>query len=286
MRLGRTIGLYADSGGGKTTQAGEYAKHVFKTLKKRTAYYGGDLGGYESIRPLERLGVLQPVEFDSQQDDPWLWINNATDGKFPDGTPMEKEDIGLIVFDSGSSISEAILSAITKSPLQIGQQKTQRFTVSRGEQTLSVGLNNEAHFGLVQSFMLDQIWKSTWLVKNALDVMWTFGVDRSEKQDKTPVIGPKLAGHALTAMIPKWFQYFFRLVSVPVQGEPARHLLYLQEQPELSGTGTSFGNARYPLDATTPLPAVIEPASIVEAIGLIEQGQAEAEARLREELGM
>lgn len=283
--IGRSIGLYADSGGGKTTLFGEYAKWKFKRTGQRSLYYAGDLGGFDSILPLVRLGIVLPIEFDPEKDDPWLWINNATEQRFPDGR-LIGEDVGLIGFDSASSISEAILSAITKSPQQIGQQKTQRFNVARGNQTLTIGLNNEAHYGLVQGFMLDQIWKSTWLTRKGMDVLWTFAVDRSEKADKTPIIGPKLAGHALTAMIPKWFKYFFRLVSVPVQGEPTRHLLYLQEQPELGGMGMSFGNARYPIDATTQLPAVIEPASLVGAIEMIERGQQEAEDALRAELGL
>ena len=170
---------------------------------------------------------------------------------------------------------------ITKTAGQVGQQKTQKLTVGSG---LQVGANNESHYGLVQSFMLDQIWRSTWLASKGFDVLWTFGLDRSEKVDASLVIGPKLAGHALTAQIPKWFQYFFRMISIPVMGCPARHLLYLQEQPDLNGTGTSFGNPRYPLDAETELPAVLEPASLVEALRLIELGQAEADDQLRKEL--
>jgi hypothetical protein len=108
---------------------------------------------------------------------------------------------------------------------------------------------------------------------------------RGEKQDDTPVLGPMVAGKALTPAIPKWFRYTFRLVSVPTtQGQAPRHLLYLQEQPDFGGTGMSFGNARYPIDAITPLPAVIEPASIIEAMELIEKAEAEAEEVLRKEL--
>lgn len=274
---GRTIGLFGDTGSGKTTQVGELAKDVRKRLGKRTLYVAGDLGGYQSIAPMERAGFLEVVSFSQDSAaDPWSWVNTATSGS------LLKDDVGLVAFDSATSMSEAILNVITKTPGQVGQQKTQRFSVGGG---LVVGANNESHYGLVQSFLLDQIWRSTWLAAKGVDVLWTFGLDRSEKVDASLVIGPKLAGHALTSQIPKWFQYFFRMVSIPVMGAPARHLLYLQEQPDLNGTGTSFGNPRYPLDATTELPAVLEPASLVEALSLIEQGQAEADNKLREELG-
>ena len=270
---GRTIGLYGDTGSGKTTQGGELVKDVKKRTGLRTKYVGGDLGGYRSISHLERAGLLDVVAFDEvAAADPWTWVNGHTSSLAP--------EYGLVIFDSATSISEAILNVITKTPGQVGQQKTQRFTAGSG---LQVGANNESHYGLVQSFMLDQIWRSTWLASKGVDVLWTFGLDRSEKVDASLVIGPKLAGHALTSQIPKWFQFFFRMVSIPVSGAPARHLLYLQEQPDLNGTGTSFGNPRYPLDATTELPAVLEPASLVTALTLIEQGQAEADEKLREE---
>ena len=61
-------------------------------------------------------------------------------------------------------------------------------------------------------------------------------------------------------------------------------LLHLQEKTELSGLGMSFGNSRYPLDATTPLPASIEPASLSEFWRLLQQGQDEALANLSSEL--
>ena len=275
---GRTIGLYGDTGSGKTTQGGAYAKEKLIKEGKRTRYVAGDLGGYGSIASMERAGFLDVVSFDeTAAKDPWSWVNDQTSGK------SLAEDIGLIIFDSATSISEAILNVITKTPGNVGQQKTQRFTVASG---LVVGANNESHYGIVQSFMLDQIWRSTWLAAKGIDVLWTFSLDRSEKADASLVVGPKLAGHALTPQIPKWFQYFFRTVSVPVLGQPARHLLFLQEQPDLNGTGTSFGNPRYPLDAETELPAVLEPASLVEALSLIEQGQEEADRRLRKEMSV
>lgn len=277
---GRTIALYGDTGSGKTTQIGEYAKWRFKASHKRTRYVGTDPGGSESIKPHIKLGIIDAV-FPEEESDPWLFLDDQTNGK-----SLEK-DHGALVIDSGTSNGEWILNAITKDPRKVGQQNTQRFTVGSGTRTLTIGANNESHYGLVQSFLRDQMWKSTWLIKKDIDVIWTFSVLRGEKQDDTPVIGPMLAGKALTPSIPKWFRYTFRLVSVPtVAGESPRHLLYLQEQPDFGGTGMSFGNSRYPLDATTRLPAVIEPASIVVALETIEKGQQEAEDALRLECGL
>ena len=283
LKNGRSIAIYSDTGGGKTTQIGEYAKYRFKLDKGRTALFTSDLGGYDSIAPLVRLGVVQPVEVQQGQD-VWLYINDASEGK------GIEEDVKVVAYDSGTSMGEALLNYISKSDWQVGQQKTQRFQVNRASdptRSLVIGTNNETHYGLVQNFLLDSIWRSTWLTRRGIDVIWTFSVYRGEEQDSTPILGPKLAGKALTAAIPKWFNYTFRLVSVPTSpGSPPRHLLYIQEQPEFNGMGHSFSNPRYPLAATSELPSVIEPASVSEAIMLIEKGQTEAEDALRLELGL
>lgn len=277
---GVTFGLFGDSGSGKTTQAGEWAKHVKKTRGKSAVLHSSDLGGFDSLGPLIRKGVVKPVELEPKSD-PWIWINDAVEGKH-----LTADD-GYAIFDGGTSMSEALMTACHESPFQIGQQKTQKFTVSRGagQDSLTVGINNEAHYGVVQGYMLDAIWRSMWLTRRGVDVLWTFGVLRSEEQDHTPILGPKLAGRALTPSVPKWFRYFFRLVSQPRTEAAPLHRLYLAEYPELAGLGHSFGNARFPLDGGE-LPPYVEPASLVKAMELIEEGQRRADEALDAELGV
>ena len=256
-------------------------KHQFKEGRTRTILNSADMGGFESIKPLISLGVIE-VNTPALNSDPWNWINDAV------STPPPS-DVGLVVFDSGTSMSEALLSFIAKSDMKIGAQNTQKFTVNKGgasKQALTVGSNNMNHYGIVQTFMLDMIWKSTWLAKGGPDVLWTFSTDRGETTLDQPLVGPKLAGHALTSAIPKWFNYTFRVASIPVVDSAPRHVLYLQEQGENNGAVMGFGNARYSLDATTPLPLSIEPASLVQALTKIEEGAAEAESNLRMELGL
>jgi hypothetical protein len=277
--VGRTIALYALTGAGKTTQAGEYAKYVKRTRGLDTVLNSSDRGGYNSLGPLVRAGIIHPNEL-SPEDDAFIWLDEAARG-----VNVDPSKVGCVIFDSGSSCSEALLSAVSKADFQVGQQKTQKFVVAKGSKNLSVAINNQAHYGIVQQYMLDAIWTSTWLTKKGIDVIWTFTVYKGEEQDSTPILGPKLAGKALTAEIPKWFQYTFRMDSIPVEGAEPRHVLYTTEHTELAGLGHSFGNARYPLGAT-PLPAVIEPASLVTVIELIEQGQKEADELIKAELGL
>ena len=274
----RTLCIFGDTGSGKTTLGGELAKDQFKQNRTRTILHAADMGGFESIKHFISLGVIE-VDSPAQDVDPWVWINEAV------STPPA-DDVGLVVFDSATSMSEALLSYIAKSDMKVGAQNTQKFTVTKNDKSLTVGANNMNHYGVVQTFMLDMIWKSTWLAKGGPDVLWTFSTDRGENTLDQPLVGPKLAGHALTSAIPKWFNYTFRVASLPVVDSPPRHVLYLQEQSENNGAVMGFGNARYALDASTPLPLLVEPASLVEALHLIQQGQEEAEANLRLELGL
>jgi energy-coupling factor transporter ATP-binding protein EcfA2 len=275
---GKSICLYGDSGSGKSTQAGELAKYVRKSRGCNSVLFTSDLGGYDSISALVRAGVIRAVDL-GPDSDPWIWIDDAVSGK------GLADDVGLAIFDSATSMSEALLSACSHADFQIGQQRTQRFQVSKGGKNLNVSINNEAHYGVVQGFMLDAIWKSTWLTRRGIDVLWTFSVHRGEEQDRTPILGPKLAGKALTAAIPKWFKYTFRIASVPQTDTQPIHRLYLTEHPELAGLGHSFGNARFPL-GVGGLPPYIEPASIPKALELIQEGQNKADEQLKTELGL
>ncbi len=277
MTQGRTIALYGDTDSGKTTQIGQLAKDTWKRKGLKTWLNFTDQGGYESIKPMEKAGFLtvNPIK---QGQDPWLYINDAVRGDYL--TP----EYGLVANDSAASQSERLLDWITKDPRQIGQQKTQRFTVTVGDRSLAVGANNESHYGLVQSFMRDALWQSTYLIDKGIDVVWTFGLHRGEAADGSLRLGPLLCGKALTPILPKWFRYVWPLVTLtPAPGQTPKHALFLAEQPDPLGSGGMyFANSRYPLEAQTPLPAVLEPASVVEALRLIELGHAEAEKALLE----
>lgn len=276
---GRTTALYGVSGSGKTTQIGEYAKYIFKTTGKKTKLFAADLGGYDSLDPFVDLGILEVDTF-GEADDPWTWINDAVSGPVAD-------DIGLVAIDSATSVGEALLSNCAKQAakgVQIGQQKVFKLVIPTAKEPITIGGNNESQYGLVQTYLLDMIWKSTWLARRqSIDVLWTFGEHRAER-DEVPIVGPKLAGKALTGQIPKWLRYTFRIVAVPQVDSPAKHILHIQEQADPSGM--SFGNSRYPLDATTELPSSIEPASIVRVWELIEQGKEEARENLKSQLGL
>ena len=272
----RVIGLYGLSGSGKTSQSGEYAKRVKRLTGKRTKYFNPDFGGHDSIDPLVRRGIVEP-HYLNPGDNPFEWLNAAV-------SDDPGDDIGLVVYDSGLSITEAMLgnvAALDAQGLKIGAKAA---APARITSNIILGANNETHYGLIHTFFLDSLHKSTWLArKYGVDIIWTFGEHRGEDTNTNSIIGPKIIGKALTGILPKEVQYMLRLVERPVEGEASRHVLMTQAQPELGGVGMCFANARYPLDADTPLPALIEPASLNTFFDIIEQGQAEADRKLEAE---
>lgn len=278
--IGRTIALVGLTGSGKTSQIGELSKSLAISSGKRTLLNAADRGGYRSILPHVKVGIItvNPMP----PTDPWGWINSVCGGE------GVEEDIGLVAYDSASFMGQALLDSCAeeaKEGVEIGGRPAPKFSVNKGtDQVMKIGSNVDSHFYVVQSFMTKMMWKSTWLIEKGVDIIWTFDLFVGEQGDKKPLVGPKLVGKALTPQIPPWFNYCFMLAMVPEFDRPARHLMYLEPQPEIGGMGVTVGNPRYALDASTPLPAIIEPASLPEALRLIEQGELEAEENLRREL--
>lgn len=285
---GRTFGLCGDTGSGKTTLLGELAKYHFKQSRRGSRLYTSDMGGYESILPLVKLGVIEVVPF-QDGDDPWVWIDNAAIGGNAGQTGTSLEGIAACFVDSGTSISDFLMqdcARLSAEGKDIGGRPAPKFSVKgKSGQVMKIGSNSDSHYGVVQGFMKNQIFKSTFTAeKYGIDFVWTFGLFRGEGADQNPVLGPKLAGKAMTPDIPRWLDYFWRVAAIPELDSAPRHRLYLQTHPE--GVSIAFGNSRYPIDASSTLPPFIEPASIIEALRLLDQGQDEAYANLKEELGM
>ena len=121
--IGRTVALFGDSGAGKTTQIGELAKDRYKIDKSRTLIHSADMGGYDSIMPLVRLGVVEVRTFDPSKDSIWTWIDAAV---------SNHEGFGVVAFDSATSMSESLLQScaqLSASGQDIGGRPAPKFKI-------------------------------------------------------------------------------------------------------------------------------------------------------------
>lgn len=285
---GKTVLLYGDSGDGKTALVGEMAEHVFKTTGLRTRLATADRGGLETIKPYVDLGIVQVEPL--ADGDPFMWLNKVVRGerKVDGKWVRDHEGIGLWAFEGLTSVGDALMQNLSQKSAQginIGGGSNVKFDINADGTKITVGGSNQAHYGIVQTRIVEEVWESQrlpgWL-------MWTAAVKRDDDQNSAgKVLGPAVVGKALTGEVPRWFVYSFRVGAVPgAMGAAERHVLYLGDHTDLnSGGAKGLGNTRVPLDAPK-LPATVEPASIVKALAIIEGAYAPAVAAIKGRLGL
>lgn len=286
----RVILLYGRTRSGKTSQIGELAKSVRIKLGKKSLIYSIDKGGLGPIAPHIKAGIIDVVTIDNT--DPWIFMNKACQGlvRATNSTgwvPAKLEDYGLIAFESLTGFSDAFMASLAEKAaggLNVGGAANVNFTVSDGTESLKIGGNNMGHYNVVQTRILDEFWKSQRL--NVPNILWTASATRDEDPNASgKVIGPAVAGKALTSELPRHCDLCFRIDCLPAAaGKPERHILYMGNSVDLAaGNATSLGNTRVPMDSD-PIPATIEPASIVKALELIENAEKQAEAKMLKEI--
>ena len=287
----QTVLLYGDSGDGKTALVGEMAEWVRKTTGKNTRLASSDRGGLETIRPYVDLGVIEVVELG--ESDPWMWLNKVSRGYVRDGgkwvlDSKRNENIGLWAFEGFTSIADALMQSLAQKAAagtNIGGGGNVNFSIAADGETIKIGGNNQAHYGVVQTRIVEECWASQKLPGWTL---WTAATKRDEDPNAAgKVLGPAIVGKALTAEVPRWFVYTFRVAAVPGQGSTAeRHILYLGDHQDInSGGAKGLGNTRVPLDGGK-LPATIEPASVVKAIEMIGATGAQATSVIKARMGL
>jgi hypothetical protein len=298
-RLGaeRTLCVYGPSQSGKTTQLGVLAERIFRQTQKKSRLYMMDPGGYGSILPYVKVGILEVVDLVGRPR-PWEWMDQITKGGLPVVTNGKEswqvrdpkdDSIAGWFFDSMTGGGDVLMSEAAKAAAtgrNIGGQPP-NFKLTEG--TVTVAGNSPSHYGSVQGVMAQNI-KQSFLLPGT--VVWTATSRSAQDEDGQGVptmIGPQLVGKALTAEIPRWFNYTFRLVTIP--GSPAlnkkeEHRLYLRplQDATTGAAGAILTNNRAPLDSANDIPEFISPASIDKALDLLENAGDAAEAAIRARL--
>ena len=171
--------------------------------------------------------------------------------------------------------------------VNIGGGANISFSVSGDGESLKISGSNMAHYSIGQARITEEVWNSFKLPSDL--IVWTSTVSKDDDTTSTTkVIGPDVIGKALTAEVPRWFNLSFRIDVVPAQqGKPERHILYLGNHIDVgAGGAAALGNIRMPLAAQALTSNQIEPASVVKALDLIEQGRKQAEETIKRRLGL
>lgn len=200
--------LYARSGLRKTTNIGLIAKWMWHKYKKRTRLITADPGGFDVLKPLVDIGLIEP----------WVLIKlpnflttleKACEGYWPedlgkpDGplAPPEATDwskIGFVAIEGLTSFGDQALLYLQDQKASLSQDPS--YIWADGDRTFAGG--NKAYFGLVQSRLYAMVIKSHMLPCEK--VLWT-ALEGVGEEDRVPVYGPAIVGKQSTGKATQWF---------------------------------------------------------------------------------
>jgi DNA polymerase III delta prime subunit len=285
-----TILLFGPTGSGKTAQIGVLAEYLFKNFKKKTRLYSADKGGWDTIRAYVELGIIEAVPLIGN---PWLWVDNAVKGnKLAQGkwVPGIDPEIGLYAYEGMTSIADSWMEWLAEASgrgVNVGGSGSFSFQAGEAGSPLKIGSNNMAHYSVVQQQVFQKSIQSQYLPGM---VLWTAGDRRGEDDVNGGVVGPQIAGKAMTGEAPRWFKYTFRIATEVQPGVEPVHVLYLDSHIELQSKGMAkaISNARIPLAGgdVVNVPYKIAPADIVQALELLAARQTAAKDAIRARLGL
>jgi len=265
---------------------------VYKTEGKKTRLYTSDKGGIAVLQPYINLGIVDVVALENT--DPFMFLHKSTsgavrdkDGKWVNGI---SDEIGVYAFESMRSYAEELLSNMAIKAgkgVSIGGTGNVSFDVRDGSDSLKVSGTNMAMYGVAQAQMTEKIWASQKLPGSY--IIWTSSVSKDDDPTASgKILGPDVIGRALTADVPRWFDFTFRMDVVPAKaGKAERHIMYLGTHIDVNaGNAAGMGNVRRPLDAPELKQVTIEPANIAEALKIADEGSDKATEVLKARLGL
>lgn len=290
-----SILLFGHTGAGKTAQIGELSEYYYQKTHQLPCcrLYSADRGGWVTIQPYIDLGIIEAIPMFG---DPWVWIDKATNGfKLDSGNwvPGVDENISLYAYEGMTSMADAAMSWMAGAAsrgINIGGGGSFSFVAGgEGDQKLKIGSNNQAHYAVAQQQVYE---KSTQSQNLPGTVIWTAGDRRGEDDAIGGVIGPQIAGKALTGEAPRWFKYTWRIGTEVMMGADPVHVLYTDGHIAEASKGFAKGiaNSRVPLSGGgiggVEIPSTIKPASLVHIMQLLEQRQDSARDEIRKRLGL
>lgn len=266
--------LFGATGGGKTTQLRKLIEAQCTVQKKAYVFTAREPSTLTILNPCVKAGICV-IAYYHPSLDPFVWIDNAIGGRmwreksFTDVT----EDMGLWVGESASSMSDLILNGLGKQAAEgnnVGGEPAPALKINANGQVITVPSGSRTHYLVAQRWLLQKIWDAQNL---PCPQVWTahediVGLDKKaadgEKSREIAaslgirgIIGPQLAGSALTAGIAKYIVFTFRCVSIPAEGSK-RHVLYTGRHKD--GDLEGIGNAR------VDIPVKYEPADLVKVL--------------------
>ena len=203
--------IYGESQVGKTTLIGKLARDLHKRTGQSTRLIMSDQGGFSAIKPGIDEGIIQVVDMvgDTLPQSNLMWLAK---GYMPGAegvintAAQDLDGIGMVVLDSLSSAAASVLDYFAATGMKVSQE----VVGLRQEQGLNFGNPAQSHYGAVQNFMLQLITQFAALPVKRV-VFTALESKGSDTVDGQLVLGPLVAGKALTGVIPSRINRIFHL---------------------------------------------------------------------------
>lgn len=279
LEPGESLLLYGPTNAGKTTQLRKLIE-AMATPERKARVYVTDRGGTLTIlKPLVQKGICE-LEFYDPTKDFFMFLSNATagrvwrDGKWVDGQP---ENYCLIAGESLSGCGDFTLRGLgiqAGDGFNIGGEPAPSLKIQAEGGEIKIPGASRTHYLVAQKWLLDQVWQSQML---PCPTVWTshediVGLDKKQADGERTIehaatlgirgiIGPVVAGSALTARLAQYFVFTFRLTVVPADTSN-KHVMFTG----LHKDGSLMGLA----NARCDVPVRQEPTDVVAMLKTIQ----------------
>lgn len=250
----KSLLIYGETQSGKTSLLGTIARAYYQRTGKRTRLIMTDEGGFSAIAPEIDEGIIEVVSLvaDNQPQSNLMWLAKGhfvgVDGNIDRNKP-QLDNIGMVVLDSITSAAELVKNYFVQSGTKVAQD----VVGLREEQGLKFGAPSMSHYGAVQQFILQLVtqFNSLPVDKVIYTALESKGTDST---DGAIILGPSVAGKALTGVLPSRINRILHLEIVPSPNKTDRtYRVYYR--PHIDSTlGRSWpANLRLPLAASHKL---------------------------------
>lgn len=218
--LFNTMVIYGPTGTRKTTQVGEFAKHIYAKTGKITRLISMDGGGWGPIQDLINAGIIEAWRM-VEEANPKVALIKASKGAWPkklvnglrgdslvsEPTSLQRKDflkdVGAFAIESWASISRAIIRDTVTKGTKISEDVVGRFTEETDMGSETFGAPGKSHYGFTQNILLDIIRNFSALPVER--VLYTSIEAKGEDKILGKLeYGPMAAGSAITAIIPTY----------------------------------------------------------------------------------
>jgi len=288
--------LYGLTHSGKTTQIAEIIKVMAAESGKPALVYVTDWGSCQPLYALRDAGMVE-LEEHQYGTDPFVWIDSAVQGLRLVNEHWAKTDLTrycLSAMESLTGLGELVLHALGH---QVGAgmgsdaMKAPRLTIQAQGYQVTIAANSPTHYNMTQKYLLEKVWQSQGL---PFPVIWTAHEDVAvpEKRDDQGniraevavapgvrgMIGPLVAGHALTMHLGKYFVLTLRLKQ-EVSAHGVKHVLHTTRHKD--GFYEGLAANRAPLGTKITVPSIFEPANVVQFLQVLQAARAEERQRFK-----